>query len=136
MSTATAAATAAVLVNPISKLIDSLFTSEEERAAAKLKLFSAEMEPFLKQIDVNLKEAQSNSVFVSGWRPFIGWASGVIFVWNFLCVPFIIWVMTLLGLDVPPFPDLDLSSVMGILGGMLGFGTLRTYEKTKGVASK
>lgn len=125
---------AGILVGPLSQLIDDVFTSEEEKSAAKLKLFSTQMEPILKQIDVNIKEASNPSMFVSGWRPFIGWASGIIFVWHFMIVPFIVWVTTLLGADVPPFPELDITSVIGILGGMLGFGGLRTYEKLSSVA--
>ncbi len=117
------------------QLIDSLFTSEEERQNAKLKLIELQQKGQLAQLAVNAVEAKHESVFVSGWRPFIGWVCGIAFAYNFIVQPlfiFAIWVSTTFyGFEFPvaALPDLDMASLLAVLGGILGLGTLRTYEK-------
>lgn len=128
-----ASALAAVLADPIVKIIDELFDSPTERAEAKLKLLSMEMAPYLAQLEVNKEEAKNINVFVAGWRPFIGWTCGAIFGWNFIAAPLVHWLVILAGASIPPIPTLGLAEVMPVLLGLLGLGSMRTYEKTKGV---
>jgi hypothetical protein len=85
------------------------------------------------QIDVNKTEAASNSIFKGGWRPFIGWVCGVAFAYHFVLQPFLIFVLTTLGQPVPYLPEFDMASLMTVLGGLLGLGGLRTFEKYKGI---
>jgi hypothetical protein len=122
------------IVQSVGKIIDDLHTSDKERMDAQLEV--AKIEAGLKQgqIDVNKAEAQHQSVFVSGWRPFIGWVCGCGFVYQYVVRPMLPWVLTVAGInDVPPLPALD-GSLMELTVGMLGLGALRTFEKTKGVA--
>lgn len=119
-------------------LIDKLFTSEDERAAAKLKLLEMEQAGQLAQIAVNLKEAECENTFVAGWRPFIGWTCGIAFAYSFVLQPFLTFlawlVMASTGerLPVETLPTLDLAGMMPVLLGMLGLGGLRTWEKVTG----
>ena len=87
------------------------------------------------QLDINKVEAANPSVFVSGWRPFIGWVCGSACAWNWIGLPIAKMGLTLLGhpLDLAPA---NLTEMMPILFGMLGLGTLRTVEKINGVAAK
>jgi hypothetical protein len=85
------------------------------------------------QIEVNKIEAASNSIFKGGWRPFIGWVCGTAFAYHFVLQPFFIFVLTALGQQVPTLPEFDMASLMTVLGGLLGLGGLRTFEKYKGV---
>lgn len=87
------------------------------------------------QIDINKTEAENPSVFVSGWRPFIGWVCGAGCAWNWIGLPVVKAVLAALGypLDVSPA---DLAEMMPLLLGMLGLGGLRTVEKIKGVAAQ
>jgi hypothetical protein len=85
------------------------------------------------QIDVNKVEAASNSIFKGGWRPFIGWVCGTAFAYHFVLQPLLIFVMTYLGYPVPELPEFDMASLMTVLGGLLGLGSLRTFEKYKGI---
>jgi hypothetical protein len=85
------------------------------------------------QIDVNKVEAASNSIFKGGWRPFIGWVCGTAFAYHFVLQPLLIFVMTYLGYPVPELPEFDMASLMTVLGGLLGLGGLRTFEKYKGI---
>lgn len=81
-----------------------------------------------KQIEVNKQEAAHKSLFVAGWRPFIGWTCGVAMANNFIVMPYI---AVLFSVDVPV---LELAEMMPVLMGLLGLGAYRSYEKIKGVA--
>ena len=85
------------------------------------------------QLAINTKEAENPSVFVSGWRPFIGWVCGAACAWNWIGLKLALFGAALLGtsLDLKPA---DLSEMWPVLLGMLGLGGLRTYEKVKDVA--
>lgn len=117
-------------------LIDKLFTSDDERMAAKLKVLELEKSGELAQIAVNAQEAQHDSIFVAGWRPFIGWVCGLAFTWAFLLYPMLSFFVVAFGLsaDLTLVPDLDLNAMMPVLMGMLGLGAMRSWEKKEGVA--
>lgn len=86
------------------------------------------------QLDINKTEAASTSVFVSGWRPFIGWVCGAACAWNWLGLSIAKFVaITFLAHTIDLKPA-DISEMMPVLMGMLGLGGLRTVEKIKGVA--
>ena len=86
----------------------------------------------LAQIELNKEEAKSSSLFVSGWRPFVGWTCGVALAYHFILEPFIKFIVVINGVDVE-LPTFDFSQLSSILMGMLGLGGLRTYEKMKKV---
>lgn len=86
----------------------------------------------LRQLEINAAEASSNSIFVSGWRPFVGWACGISFVLVQGILPIFSWVATLLGHPVA-LPQIDLSASISLLLGMLGVIGARTYEKRRGI---
>jgi hypothetical protein len=86
------------------------------------------------QLQVNQAEASNPSVFVAGWRPFIGWVCGAALVYHYILRPMLPWLLALFGKPVPAIPPLDMGDLITILLGMLGLGGLRTYEKKQGVA--
>lgn len=120
------------------KIIDRLWPDPTQAAAAKLELIklqqSGELAQITGQININTEEAKSSSLFVSGWRPFIGWVCGSGCAWNWVGLPVSTFVMTAVGHPVVLRPA-DLSEMMPLLVGMLGIGTLRTVEKIRGVAA-
>jgi Holin of 3TMs, for gene-transfer release len=86
------------------------------------------------QLEINKAEAVSPSVFVAGWRPFIGWVCGTACAWNWIGLSLakfiaITWFAKTINLN-----PADVSEMMPVLMGMLGLGGLRTYEKVKGVS--
>lgn len=85
------------------------------------------------QIDINKIEAQSASFFRGGWRPAVGWVCVFGLCYTFLLKPLLPWSVTLIGYQVPELPDLDMATLMTLLGGLLGLSGFRTYEKIKGV---
>ena len=119
-------------------IIDKLFTSDKEKADALFKLKELEQSGALAQIQVNTAEAGHESIFVAGWRPFIGWVCGFAFAYAYIVQPFLIFiawaVATIFGYTLPleTLPELDMASLLGVLGGMLGLGWMRTQEKIAG----
>ncbi len=79
------------------------------------------------QTKINEIEAGHRTVFVAGWRPFIGWVCGIALAYNFVIRDLFIWALQ--PQDVPP--ALQMEHLMTVLLGMLGLGGLRTYEKIK-----
>lgn len=86
------------------------------------------------QLAINAKEAEHGSIFVAGWRPFIGWTCGFALAWSFILQPFLDWAIFAFGIDIAGSPKIELGPLLSILMGMLGLGGLRTYEKRLGVA--
>ena len=78
--------------------------------------------------------AQHRSIFVAGWRPFVGWTCGIALAWHFVLAPLTMFVCAYIGVTIPELPTFDVSSLLTVLMGMLGLGGLRTFEKTKGIA--
>ena len=78
------------------------------------------------QIDTNKVEAANPNVFVSGWRPYIGWICGTGLGYQFLVYPILIAY-------VPKIQQLDMGTLLTLLGGLLGLGAMRTVEKLNGV---
>jgi len=112
--------------NPLSSGIELINTvvsriwpdkTEEEKAQ-----FAAAFQAIQGQLDINKQEAISTNWFVAGWRPFIGWICGVGLGYQFLIFP-------LLHGYVQGMLPLDMGTLITLLGGMLGMGGLRTYEK-------
>ena len=82
------------------------------------------------QTKINAVEAQHRTLFVAGWRPFIGWICGVALAYNFVIRDLFIWLFQgLFETEAPPALQMD--HLMTVLLGMLGLGGLRTYEKIK-----
>jgi len=79
------------------------------------------------QTKINEIEAQHRTVFVAGWRPFIGWVCGIALAYNFVIRDLFIWAIK--PETVPP--ALQMEHLMTVLLGMLGLGGMRTYEKLK-----
>lgn len=121
------------------KLIDRLWPDPTQAAAAKLELLklqqSGDLAQITGQMDINKAEAQNASVFVSGWRPFIGWVCGLALAYQYLFRPLALAIAAGTGHPIVEMPGLD-SSLWELMFGMLGLGGLRTMEKLNGVASK
>ena len=79
------------------------------------------------QTKINEIEAGHRTVFVAGWRPFIGWVCGAALAYNFVIRDLFIWITK--TTDAPP--ALQMEHLMTVLLGMLGLGGLRTFEKIK-----
>jgi hypothetical protein len=120
-----------------STILDRVIPDKNARDAAKEELARAindqDFQLALEQIKVNEAEASSDNLFKSGWRPAIGWVCGIAFSLHFVFFPILDWFLVLFGHTAIVIP-FDMSTLMTVLGGLLGLGSLRTFEKMKGVA--
>lgn len=133
------------LVPLLGKLLDRVLPDPQMAADAKLKMMEmaqngeleqmhAEANLAQGQIDVDKIEAGNSNIFVSGWRPFIGWICGVSLAYAGLIEPFSRFLAQVIFHYVGAFPVVDTTVTLQVLLGLLGLGGLRTFEKINGVA--
>lgn len=125
------------LIGPVTGLLDKFVEDKDQKNALAHEIATlAEKqahEAAMAQVSVNREEAKHRSIWVSGWRPFIGWVCGVALAYHFVLMPLILFGVTVSGVEIPALPEFDMGSLMTVLMGMLGLGGLRTFEKTKGL---
>ncbi len=132
------------LIPAISDLLDRIIPEPAARARAKLELTKEENAQAMQQLQlaiqadqsqmqIDQQEAASPNVFVSGWRPFIGWVCGVAFAYHFVAQPLLAFIIDNAGGNVK-LPTFDMQELTTVLMGMLGLGSLRTIEKIKNVS--
>lgn len=130
-----------------SKVIDKIFPDPAQRDAAKIAMFRAQQDGEFKemdqafelakaQINVNAEEAKSGSVFVAGWRPFIGWTCGFALFYAAILDPMARFIATVICHYSGAFPIIDTAITLQVLFAILGVGGMRTLEKFRGVAAK
>ena len=119
-------------VKTISNVVDDLHFSGEEKEKLKLQMKEIDAKLKEKQLDINKVEAGHRSIFVSGWRPFLGWISGLSIGYVYLFQPILDMILQMFGVEVD-WVVLDLGQLMPLILGMLGLGGLRSFEKAKGL---
>lgn len=143
--------------NPISavatlggKIIDRLWPDPETAARAKAALAQLEQSGQLAemataagldagQIEVNKVEAANSNLFVSGWRPGLGWvcvvALGVYFIPRFV-IGMVFWCRLAWTAEgaLPALPEMGVADVIGLTATLLGASTIRMMERKWGVA--
>jgi hypothetical protein len=117
------------------KILDKFVPDPQARQTAESELRSSLQLWDKGQTDVNAVEAANPNVFVSGWRPFIGWVCGLALAYQYVAAPILMWLATTLGITLASPPKLD-DTLWQLVFAMLGIGGLRTFEKIKGVARK
>lgn len=117
-------------VDAVGNAFDKLFTSDEEKAQAEIIMAKVRLHPQILQVEINKLEAQHRSLFVSGWRPFIGWICGCGLLINFNLLPLIVMYGALFktGFVAPQLPGIG--ELMNLLLALLGMAGLRTWEKS------
>ena len=117
---------AAQPIEAVGNVFDKLFTSDDEKLQAQAVLEKLRQHPSELQIELNKIEAAHKSVFVAGWRPFIGWVCGAGLAFTFILNPIIQWKTG------SPGPELPVDIMTELVLALLGLGALRTAEKFGG----
>ena len=126
------------LIGPVTGLLDKFIEDKDQKnkLAHEIATMAEKQmhEQVMAQLEVNKAEAQHRSIFVAGWRPFIGWTCGVALMAHFVLFPATDFIVAYMGYEIPPMPAFDMESLMTVLLGMLGLGGMRSFEKFKGIA--
>lgn len=128
-------------IGTLAKDIRAAITGKEPISADKaaelaLKVQELEFSVTDAQTKVNMAEASNPNIFVSGWRPLIGWICGIALGYNYIFMPLFTYIAKWVSPDAPPMPTLDSGELITLLFGMLGLAGMRTYERKVGVANK
>jgi len=134
---------AAPIIAIINKVVpDKAAAAQAVATLNQLQLQGALQEEFaqlqaitVNQSDVDKQEAANPSVFVSGWRPAIGWVCGAALASQYIARPVLQWGFAIFHQPLPALPGID-DTLWQLMFGMLGLGGLRTFEKVKGVSTK
>jgi len=122
----------------VKPILDKFVPDAKERIEAEQFAYTLAQQINLGQIDINKEEAKSQSLFVAGWRPFVGWACGLTMAYSVIGRDLLNWGLEIAtavsGHPVPALPQPDTTLVFELLMALLGFGGLRTFEKMRGVA--
>lgn len=131
------------LITAALEIIDKVIPDPAAKAAAKLellrmqqagefKVIDADLQVMLSQADTNKEEAQNPNPFVSGWRPMVGWVCVAGMAWTYVISPLCGWYSAMYGYAAPP--EIDTFDLLIMLGGLLGFGGMRSFERIRGKA--
>ena len=132
-------------IKGVTNIVDDLYTSKEEERTLDIEERKIDKEE--KQIDatinlgqmgINKTEASHKSVFVAGWRPWIGWVCGMSLFYKFILYELMLWAWSIANvfIDIPDGvttpPPLDAGQLYTIVLAMLGVGGMRSYDKKTG----
>ena len=123
------------LIEPVTGLLDKFIPDADQKAKLAHEIATMgekhAQQLSLAQIEVNKAEASSGSFFKGGWRPFVGWVCAVAFAYHFVIQPLLIFIFSYAGIEPPDLPEFEMNTLLTVLGGLLGIGGLRNYEKQK-----
>lgn len=129
------------ILAPVRDIISEVVVDKDKRDQIMLQLAEIEdrgeqrlHDELMGQIAVNNSEAQTRSVFIAGWRPFIGWTGGFGIAWTFVAGPMVEFLARLFGWH-GTMPVIDTGQLMTLVMAMLGVGAMRSYDKMKGTSN-
>jgi hypothetical protein len=120
------------LIKPVARILDKFIVDKDLKEKLEHEIKLEIQKANIAQIEVNKAEALHRTVFVAGWRPFIGWTCGLALSYHFILQPIIVFTMSVNGLAYD-LPEFDMGSLMTIVLGLLGLGGMRSFEKLKGL---
>jgi hypothetical protein len=126
------------MVTTVSQLVNKFVPDRDAQikiqAELQRQLIQIEADSAKAQAEINNTEAANSNLFVSGWRPCVGWVCATAFAWQFVGQPGFSFFYTLITKQPAPVVALDHDALNTVLVGLLGLGGFRSWEKVKGVS--
>tara|TARA_B100000900_G_C20509258_1_gene687263 strand:- start:718 stop:1140 length:423 start_codon:yes stop_codon:yes gene_type:complete len=120
-------------LQPITGIIDKLIPDKTKKMELEHAIKTQMFELSKQQNEVNLAQAKHGSIFVAGARPAIMWICALGLFWSFFLAPLLNWGVAVFGVDIQT-PEINTEGLMTLTLSLLGLGSMRSYEKAKGVA--
>lgn len=124
------------LIGPVTGLLDKFIEDKDQKnkLAHEIATMADKQahEIAKSQIEVNKEEAKSRHWWIAGWRPAAAWITVIAMGYHYIIQPFLIFLLAIFGVELD-LPSFDMDTLMTVLLGMLGLGSLRTFEKHKGI---
>lgn len=117
----------------VDKVIPDKAAADIARQTLELELIKAANEANIAQTEINKIEAANSNIWVSGWRPAIGWVCAVGVFWAFVGSPVALWLALLAGYPNAILPDIPTESLFELVFAMLGMAGLRSFDKMRGL---
>lgn len=108
----------------IADIVDKFMETPDEKRAAELIYRKLQTQPDELQVEINKVEASHRSMFVSGWRPGVGWICTLALGWGWILAPVLQFFY-----PEQQMPAIEVGEAISLIMAMLGMGALRTYEK-------
>lgn len=128
------------LFNGVKEIVDKFLPNmpENDKEAVTIQMSDKALELStqiaLQQIEVNKIDAKSDKFIQYGWRPMAGWTGVAGFIYYFLFRPIANGIINFFTGVPETFLAIDITALMTLLGGLLGFGGYRMFERLKGKA--
>ena len=125
-------------IGTLAKDIRQAITGElpaEKQAEIQQKIMEIELAAASGQMQINLEEAKSESLWVSGWRPAVGWCGALALFYCAILEPILTLCASLYGYT-GTFPVIDTTITMQLLFGILGLGAYRSFDKMQAPSPK
>ena len=120
------------VVGVAGKVLDKFVEDKDLKAKLEAELKSQIISLDLAQAQANIEQAKHSSVFIAGARPAIMWICAFGLGWQFVFQPITVWLFAVLGSDLI-LPVLETEGLMPLTLSLLGLGSMRSFEKHKGI---
>lgn len=130
------------IIGAVGNIVDDLVTTDEERAKFALAERELDQRTELAQIGVNTEQVKHPSMFVAGARPGVIWVGVASLAWTFIIHPMLVWLWAVgqargwFPAELAPPPTMDTTTLMVMVGSLLGVGGMRSFDKAKGTDTK
>jgi hypothetical protein len=124
-----------------SKVIDRLFPDPQQKAIAQLELLKLQQSGEFKELDAHVELARGqmeinkieagSDLFRGGWRPACGWICVSGLFYNAILQPIVPELVAMITGKAMTLRPADTEVLMTLLGGLLGLGGMRSWEKLK-----
>lgn len=121
-------------IDKVLNLIPDTNARAKAREDLQTQLLAISAQQDTQQADINKVEAASTNWFVASWRPALAWICISSLAWFYVLYPLISWIVPCFyaaaHIPAPNKPE----DMQQIVYALLGIGTMRSFEKWKGVA--
>jgi len=116
----------------IDRVVPDKAQAAEYKQQAAMAILNGDLQQALGQLEVDKAEASSQSTFVAGWRPFIGWICGFALGYEMIFRPLLTFAFAHYHAVAP---SIDTGDLLGLVTAMLGMGAMRSYDKAQGTTA-